>query len=69
MRLDVAAGRLALALDKMPAAGGDSAEIVDVARSVAGGALGQALRVADVSLRHVRLQEGSISFATVVICA
>ncbi|MNO08084.1 hypothetical protein D3C81_2305670 [compost metagenome] len=37
----------------MAAAGSDAAQVVDVARAVPGGALGQAVGVADVSLSHI----------------
>jgi len=43
---------LAKAFDEVAAAGGQAAMIVDVARAVPGGAPRQALRMADVSLRH-----------------
>jgi len=46
------AGSPAAALDQVAAAGGETALVVDVARAVAGGALGQALGVADMSPGH-----------------
>jgi len=51
-RLRVALGRPAPALNEVAAAGGDAAQVVDVARAVTGGAGRQRLGVADVSLGH-----------------
>lgn len=45
-------GHPAFAFDRVATAGGEAAHIVDVARGVPGGALGQALGVADVSLGY-----------------
>jgi len=53
VRLCVLAGGPAAAFDEVAAASGEASQIVDVARAVAGGALGEALGMADVSLGHV----------------
>jgi len=52
IRVGVLPGRPAPALNEVAAAGGDAAQVVDVARAVTGGAGRQRLGVADVSLGH-----------------